>query len=179
MRKIGWLLLLVFIMAVASAGCGGEAAKKPGLNNPSVTKKAPSPQTQNPEPNMERIMADRLSKIAAQVSGVKGATVVVTRNATDADKRTGTDTNTTGYTAMVGIELTADIKGDAAEGVKKQVADKIKSSEKQVTKVLVTTDPNLITRLKDIAAGIIKGKPITGFANEIEELARRIAPTMR
>lgn len=186
MRKNIWVLLLVAIFISAVWGCGGEAAKPNQPNNKITQNKGTAPVT--PQPNTERVMADRLANIATQVEGVKAATVVVNRNANDMGNNNDTlgngnnannTTTNNNYTAMVGIELNSDIKGTASDNVKKQVADKIKASEKNVSKVLVTTDPNLITRLKDIASGVINGRPISSFATEIEELARRIAPTMK
>jgi len=179
MRKNLWVLLLVAIFISTVWGCGGEAAKPNQPNNKITQNKGTTPVT--PQPNNERVMADRLANLASQVKGVKAATVVVNRNTTGNNNNMGTNNTTTNnsFTAMVGIELNSDIKGSASESVKKQVADKIKSNEKQVTKVLVTTDPDLITRLKDIASGVINGKPVSSFATEIEELARRIAPSMQ
>ncbi|MGE5455404.1 MAG: YhcN/YlaJ family sporulation lipoprotein, partial [Methylocystaceae bacterium] len=156
-------------LSASLLGCGRQAPKPMTPGNKIAPNGTRSPNTTTtPQPNMERVMADRFSNLANQVSGVKGSTVVVNKNATG---------NT--YTVMVGIELNADIKGSASEKVKKQVADRIKSNDTKVNKVLVTTDPDLITRLKDIASGVIKGKPVSSFAKEISELAKRIAPTMK
>lgn len=175
MRKLAWLMILVFILSGSVLGCG-TGTKKPlttPKNNLQKGTSSTPKSTTTAQPNMERVLADRVATIAKQVGGVKSATVVVSRS-------TGTSMTTgTGYTAMVGIELSSNTKGSTAEMVKKQVGSRVKSKEKQITKVLVTTDPNMITRLKDIAAGVIKGRPISGFAKEIDELARRITPTMK
>ncbi|MGE5379774.1 MAG: YhcN/YlaJ family sporulation lipoprotein [Methylocystaceae bacterium] len=171
MRNKVLLIALVFILGCTLLGCNKSAAKKPITTKNRIVQTSPRT-NRTPQPNMERVMADRFANIAKQVSGVKAATVVVNRN-------TGMGAKANTYTAMVGIELTSNMKGSASTRIKKEVADKIKANDKSVTKVLVTTDPNLITRLKDIATGVIKGKPVSSFATEINELAKRIAPTMK
>jgi YhcN/YlaJ family sporulation lipoprotein len=78
---------------------------------------------------------------------------------------------------MVGLEMKSGTQGTQATSAKKEVARRIKA-DPRVSKVMVTTVPNLVTRIKDIASGVLKGKPVSSFSTQMKELARRIAPTM-
>jgi len=48
------------------------------------------------------------------------------------------------------------------------------ASDRRISQVLVTTDPNLIKRINDVAAGIIEGKPIQNFQTEINDITGKL-----
>jgi len=120
----------------------------------------------------------------------------MTRNSTSTN--TGTTTNTTtgtndvtngvtnnnksmmgtrsGTVVMVGLTLNQATSGSASKAAttKNMVAKRIKASDKKIGQVLVTTDPGLIKRLNDVAAGIIEGKPIQSFDKDIKDLNNRL-----
>jgi len=81
-----------------------------------------------------------------------------------------------GTVVMVGITLNKATAGSAskAASTKNMVAKRIKASDKRISQVLVTTDPGLIKRLNDVAAGIIEGKPIQSFDKDIKDLNSRL-----
>ncbi|MGE5543884.1 MAG: YhcN/YlaJ family sporulation lipoprotein, partial [Bacillota bacterium] len=62
---------------------------------------------------------------------------------------------------------------------KKEVTNKLDKADKRVTRVLVTTNPDLVRRIEDIARGVLAGKPVQSFAKEITEVTKRIAPTIK
>lgn len=107
-------------------------------------------------------MTDKADKIAAEVTkvkDVKSATVVITGN-----------------TALVGINMTSGTKGTLNAQVKENVENAVKAVDKNITRVSVTADPDLFTRIENIAKDIGNGKPLSGFGQEIEEIIRRVTP---
>ncbi len=177
------LTLLVLITVASSlvvAGCAQEQAKQPAkkplppagspqqkatTKDSTLTREAKKPVTKA-DTTEARKLADMLTNRSVAVKGVRSATVVVQ----PANNR---------YTALVGLTLNPDVKGNQTEAVKKEVAQKLDRADKRVNRVLVTTNPDLVRRLEDIARGILAGKPVQSFADEIAELTKRIAPTIK
>lgn len=82
-----------------------------------------------------------------------------------------------GDTALVGLEFEKQYKGKVTDAIKKSVEQRVKKHEPTIKKVVVTADPNLLTRIKTMATDIGKGKPLSGFKTEIEEIIRRVKPS--
>lgn len=171
-KKLFSLLLIVVVaLALVVGGCQKQQAAKKPVPKPKVTAPntvtAPAKKPVSPMSTSEaRKLADKLTNLAVTVKGVNSATVVVQ----PANNQ---------VTALVGLMLSPEVKGKETVKVKKEVADKLKKADKRVTGVLVTTNPDLVRRIQDIARGIIAGKPVQSFASEISELTRRIAPSMK
>lgn len=169
-RVLGVITLSAFLMG-GLVGCQ-QTAKKPTPRQESMEKRSPSPTAPVRKPvttitNTEaKRIADRLAKEAVKVRGVDKAAVVV-------------DTTGTRPNAYVGLELKTGVRGEETKQVKMNVEKRLKSAEPRLHSVNVTSDPDLVKRIQDIAAGIGKGKPITTFASELKELGRRITPTTR
>jgi YhcN/YlaJ family sporulation lipoprotein len=104
-------------------------------------------------------MADSLAREAAKVNGVSKATVVLSYN-----------------TALVGLDLKP---GADANTVKAEVGNVIKRANNMIKNVLVSTDPELNTRLVNISRGIAQGKPVDTFTKEIDQLRNRLSPTAK
>ncbi len=184
MRKIFTLLLCISFLLISLMGCQ-TAAKKPMTpeRKPGVTTKKPTTEMTASE---RRVMANKLSKMAENVKGVKRASVVVssigmtnTGNTATTNKMTNTNaarTNYSGQVVMVGLTLEPTATRDAAtlNKVKSTVANKLKASDRRISQVLVTTDPNLIKRINDVAAGIIEGKPIQNFQKDINDISGKL-----
>jgi hypothetical protein len=96
------------------------------------------------------------------------------RPAADSDmaRNNALDDDVTGQLVMVGLTLEPTATRDPAtvNNTKTMVANKLKASDKRISQVLVTTDPNMIKRINDVAAGIIAGKPIQNFREDINDL---------
>ncbi|MDD2619528.1 MAG: hypothetical protein PHC92_02505 [Syntrophomonadaceae bacterium] len=77
-----------------------------------------------------------------------------------------------GIIVMVGLTVDQAITQDQTKmgAVETKVMNKLKASDKRITQVLVSTDPNIIKRINDIATGIIEGKPIKTFQKDIDDL---------
>lgn len=82
----------------------------------------------------------------------------------------------TGNTAMIGVQFNAQYKGDLTNAIKKQVEKRVKDADNKITRVVVTADPDMVSRLKEIFVDIGKGRPISGFAEELNEMINRINP---
>ncbi len=107
-------------------------------------------------------MNDRVNRIIREVENIKDvrrATVVITER-----------------TALVGIDLTSGTKGKLNNQIKREVEDAVKRADRDITRVSVTADPDIFTRIENIAKDIAKGRPLSGFGTEIEEIMRRITP---
>ena len=171
-RKAGFFLL-IFLLSVLLLGC--QAAEKKPLKTPSQDKNSISASDR-------RVLADRLSRLATQVEGVQKATVVISEvtladNAANSSKM-GTvgnvnpdrsDVDISGMIVMLGISINNQLD---EEQTKAAVQKKLKASDKRISQVLVTSDPELVKKINEVAAGIIKGEPIAKQQMNLLELGR-------
>jgi len=77
---------------------------------------------------------------------------------------------------MIGLETEPGIEDEQTQKIKNKVVEEVKRADNSIKTVSITTDPNLITRLKKIAQGIKDGKPISSFTDELAEITRRMTP---
>jgi hypothetical protein len=77
---------------------------------------------------------------------------------------------------MVGLNLNAAAMQDKNQEnkIKEEVKAKIMESDQRVNEVLVTTNADMIKKLQDVAAGVIQGKPLQSYAQDINELDKSI-----
>lgn len=154
------LMISLLIVVFGLSGC--TAARKPERKPASprtVQTPSTSPKTTAPSATSERTMCERIAREAVKVNGVREATVVVS-----------------GRTAYIGLNLEPNVKKERTVAIKRVVADRAKAAEPSLLKVNVTSDPDLVARLKRIADGIKKGRPVSSFASELAEIDRRITP---
>ncbi len=71
-----------------------------------------------------------------------------------------------------------DSSDENTEQIKNTVINKVKEIDKEIDNVVVTADPDLITRIKDLGTEIEAGNPISGLGSEIKEVIERITPNM-
>ncbi|MBO8129369.1 MAG: YhcN/YlaJ family sporulation lipoprotein [Peptococcaceae bacterium] len=157
-KKITALMLAVFLTLLLAAGCT-SAARKPGPTPPGP---AESPRTRDvlpTDPREANRLAERMADRATDVTGVRKATVVLS-----------------GTTAYVGLDLEPGVEGTRVKKVEKEVAGKVRKTDRRVDRVMVTTDPNTISRLKRISAGLAEGRPLSAFTKELKELNSRMTP---
>lgn len=113
-------------------------------------------------PGDDTARARRVADIAADVKGVKNATVVVT-----------------GEMAYVGIDMDANMQGEETNRLKEKVGDRIKEREKTIDRVMVSADSDTVTRLREIGKDIGSGRPVSGFLEELTEMFRRPTPNVQ
>lgn len=102
--------------------------------------------------------AERLVQLASQVKNVNDATAVVI-----------------GRWAVVGIDVNAHLDRPEVGVIKYTVAEALKEDPQGAT-ALVTADPDVVQRLREMAADIRRGRPVTGFVEELADIAGRIIP---
>lgn len=163
-RKLLYVVAILMLLAVVMAGC--RPAERP----------APVPQQAEPDReiadrnapiNMQpnevnqdlNARADRIVNAVAKLDEVRSATVVISET-----------------TALVGVNLTDDTKGELNSEIKRQIEDTVRRTDREITRVSVTADPDIFKRIENIARETGRGRPLSGFGREIEELVRRITP---
>lgn len=94
-----------------------------------------------------------------KIAGVKSSKVIIAGNR-----------------AIVGVDIQSNKEGKLTTELKKKVESTVKNTDKKIQTVAVSADPDLFKRITDVGEGIRGGKPLARFANEIEEIFRRIIP---
>ncbi len=150
-------MLLLALLAAGFTGCYPFRKPAPPAAPQEVTPPAPVPvpDTAGPADNQDYETA------IEQISGVKGATVVRVES-----------------TILVGIDLPPDTAAAKTASIKAEAIQKVRTVNPAVTKVAVTADPDLVTRIRNVAADIKAGKPIAGLMNEITAILQRISPAI-
>ena len=180
MKRTTSILLCILLCAILLISGCQKAAQKPAPKS--------TPQVQQTSDSEKRVMASRFSNLATSVNGVQKATVVVasTDPAATGNAKTGTDIsglstptgeiNAGKMVVMVGLNLDSKAMQDKTreQSIKEEVKSKIKGNDNRISEVLVTTNPDMIKKLQDVAAGVIQGKPMQSFAQDINELDKNI-----
>lgn len=158
------LLPVVLCLGLLLAGCNvsnqppaNQAAPQPDQAPPRsqrVQQTSPSPRyDQSPQAK-----AERLVRLATGVKNVKDATAVVA-----------------GRWAVVGIDVDAHLDRSEVGVIKYSVAEALKE-DPQGASALVTADPDIVQRLREMAADIRRGRPVAGVAEELADIVGRIIP---
>jgi len=157
-KKLTTLLLALFITSlIVMSGC--SEARKPGPTQP-VPNQNQTEDKDTAELNRNaKEKARNITQKADQVDGVKSSTVVVAGN-----------------TAYIGLDIKANIEKDQTKAVEEAVIKHIKGTEPGIKTVFVSSDADTLTRLKNIDNGIAEGTPLSSFASELGEIARRLTP---
>jgi D-Tyr-tRNAtyr deacylase len=172
-RRAGFFML-IFLLGVLLIGC--QSAERKPLESQDRDRDSISA-------SERRVLADRLSRLATEVKGVQKATVVISEvtladsTRSSSNRETGgkanpdtSDADISGMIVMLGISINNQV--DEAQ-TKAEVQKKLKASDKRISQVLVTSDPELVKKINDVAAGIIKGEPIAKHQMTIKELGRQ------
>lgn len=144
---------------------GCQAVNKPPANeaappNKQIKQSVRVPQTV-PEPKRDQspeAIAHRLATLAVKVPQVKDATAIVF-----------------GKYAIVGLDLDAHLDRSRIGTIKYSVAEALKE-DPQGANALVTSDPDIVQRIREMNEDIKRGHPIKGFAEELADIASRIIP---
>lgn len=181
MKKLFYITLYTIVVLLIFVGCTtsrkpapkpapppkiDRAPRRPSPTNPNTPSPTPmTPSPTNPKAPSQRSkstshsLAKKLANTAEKIEGVRSATVVVSDS-----------------TAFVGLETNPNIQSLKTNEIKNKVTNALKKEDKSLKDVSITTDPNLITRLKKIAKGVEDGKPLSSFSKELEEITRRMIP---
>lgn len=159
------LFLPLTLLLGASLVLGGcQAAKKPEPKNtgniPAPTNQT-NPNTQkatNPNQAYPRHIADKVVNEANKVQGVRGSAAVVS-----------------GKNVYLGLDLNANLEKSKSAQVEKNVLNRVKKLVPGYT-VTVTSDVDIVTRIKRVSQGIAQGKTIASFNKELQEISNRLKP---
>lgn len=157
-------MIFIPVVAMLLSACNtpnnppaNQAAPPPNqqpIQTQRVQQTAPTPQyNQSPQAK-----AQRLVQLATRVKNVNDATAVVLGN----------------Y-AIVGIDVKATLDRPEVGVIKYSVAEALKE-DPQGANAIVTADPDIVQRLREMAADIRSGRPIAGILEELADIVGRIIP---
>ncbi|GGK15061.1 hypothetical protein GCM10010965_05080 [Caldalkalibacillus thermarum] len=102
--------------------------------------------------------AERLAKLATQIEEVNDATAVVV-----------------GPWAVVGIDVDAHDDRARVGSIKYSVAEALKE-DPQGAYAVITADPDIMQRLREMNRSIRRGEPVQGIMDELAEIVGRLMP---
>ncbi|RNB91110.1 YhcN/YlaJ family sporulation lipoprotein [Brevibacillus fluminis] len=156
--------ILLIGASLALFGCTREnpqalnnaAPKQHQAKTQAVPQTAPQP-AYNQSPQAK---AERLSQLASRVKKVHSATSVVAGN-----------------WAVVGITVDPALDRPEVGVIKYSVAEALKA-DPQGANAIVTADPAIVQRLREMSVDMKHGKPIKGIAEELSDIVGRIMPQL-
>lgn len=160
------LSVIALTMSVLLTAC--QQANKPPANQAAPQPNQPVPQTQRvqqtapqlPYNQSPQATADRLVQLASRVKNVNDATAVVI-----------------GKWAVVGIDVNAHLDRPEVGVIKYTVAEALKE-DPQGANAIVTADPDIVQRLREMNTDIQRGRPVAGFAEEMADIVGRLVPQL-
>ncbi len=153
MRKRLVQMTVILLILASLAGC--MPMRRPTPTPTPNTPVVPQPDQQN----VQATVADRVVKLVNAMPEVKASYALVVGNV-----------------AMVGVDLRDRLSGDKENELKSRISAETKKQLPELVQVWVTADPDLVTRIRDLAGRISRGEPITGFFDEITEIAKKLQP---
>lgn len=109
--------------------------------------------------NNSRELARKIADRVEDIEGINRAYVLIS-----------------GDTAIVGVNMDNEAEGQIARDLKDRIERVVKKVDNDIDNVSITADPDLLTRIRNMFEDIDEGNPIEGFANQFEEILRRITP---
>lgn len=161
-------LLMVFsvilILSVMVCAISCSPARRPGPVQPAPSP-APTPSPAQPTPTTptgQTTRAEALAKKISDLKNINSASVVLSGNS-----------------CWVGVDLAAKTENKMTNQMKNEITSIVKREEKGINNVYVTADADTVSRLRNIARDIRKGKPVSGFIKELNEIGRRVTPSAK
>lgn len=162
-KLVAWIAAVVFGVALIS-GC--NAFRKPEAQNPPTQQPtAPAVPSQEPMPTDSgelNNISNKISSAAMKVKGVNTATTVIA-----------------GTTAYVGIDQKAGTEQRETDRIKREVSDMAQQAEPRLTAIYVSSDADIVTRIRRVAEGLAAGQPVSAFDRELAEIVKRMSPTSK
>ncbi|WGD78720.1 YhcN/YlaJ family sporulation lipoprotein [Bacillus subtilis] len=81
-----------------------------------------------------------------------------------------------GNQAYVAVVLTNGNKGAVENNLKKKIAKKVRSTDKNIDNVYVSANPDFVERMQEYGKRIQKGDPIAGLFDEFIQTVQRVFP---
>ncbi|TZE81939.1 YhcN/YlaJ family sporulation lipoprotein [Calorimonas adulescens] len=175
-NKLIYVVMIVMIFAIIVEGC--QAAQRPASpritprttrytpSAPKTTPSIPSPGVPSPSvpnnlsttPSTVNMRASTIANAVNKINGVDRSSVVISGN-----------------NAVVGVKVTSNYPGNDIDKLKRNVVNTVKTTDKGIKNVYVTTDAGLFDRIDRIAKDITSGKSLTGFSDEIGDIIKKIS----
>jgi spore cortex protein len=112
--------------------------------------------------NPKTRVADKAADRVTDLSEVDDATVIVNDN-----------------NAYVAAKLHHSSRNQLTSDIKDKITRTVKSADKHVDNVYVSTNPDFYDRMKRYSGDIRNGRPISGFRNEFSDTIRRVFPNAK
>lgn len=85
----------------------------------------------------------------------------------------------TDSTAYVAVVLNGDNTGNVRKDLEDKISDKVRSTDKSIDNVYVSSNPDFVDRMSDYGNKIQNGKPVRGLYDEFKEMVQRVFPSSR
>lgn len=85
----------------------------------------------------------------------------------------------TDSTAYVAVVLNGDETGNIRKDLENKISDKVKSTDKSIDNVYVSSNPDFVDRMSDYGNQIQNGKPVRGLYDQFKEMVQRVFPSSR
>lgn len=150
-------LVIVTALLLMLTGCGNTNKSESSPSNNNNGNYQAQSVKQHQAGNHNDSIA-HLEKLAKDVEGVNNAHVVIIGN-----------------TAVVGIDVDADLERSRVGTIKYSVAEAFRNDPYGVN-AIVTADMDLGERIKEIGNDISAGRPVLGITEELSDIIGRIIP---
>ncbi len=185
-NKFIYIVILTLVCSLSLVGC--QAARRPSKTTPKSTKfttPVPTPATPKSTTPMTRTTpTNPATPTNPTTHGQTNKTVTPSSLSTRASNVTnainkvkGVNRSTiviSGNDALVGISQKADYSTKDMDMLKKNVANTVKTADKGVKNVYVTTDAGLYKRIEKVAKDVSGGKTLTTYTDEIANIIKKI-----
>lgn len=118
--------------------------------------------TNIPNNNQISTRATTIAKRVAALPEVNNATVLINGN-----------------TAIVGVDVKGSNNNTVSTALRQKVEAAVRVADKNIRNISITSDPTIHTRIRTMSRDIESGRPISGFAREIEDIINRITAPLR
>ncbi|MDD3838987.1 MAG: YhcN/YlaJ family sporulation lipoprotein [Clostridia bacterium] len=188
-KKIIYVFLLIFLISAFMTGCMNARRPAPDTTprTPDTTERTryyyDDTTPRRPDTNYyDRDITDDRINDRVDDDNVYDANTKAKRIASQITKLKDVEKASvvlSGNTCIVGVELDSKLRDRMTETVKERIETKCKNADPAIKRVVVSADPDIFDRLKSMASDIEKGKPLSGFTEEIDEIIDRIKPQTR
>lgn len=81
-----------------------------------------------------------------------------------------------GVLAVIGASVNDNIKSNPQtwDQIQNKIVGNVKASDGRISQVYVTADPQIITKIDQIAAAILQGEPASTYENDIKDILSKI-----
>ncbi|MFS0558598.1 YhcN/YlaJ family sporulation lipoprotein [Brevibacillus sp. 179-C9.3 HS] len=157
------IMILGFSLLLTACMSGNNPPANQAEQQPKHATHTQRVQQTAPEPaynQSSQATADRLVQLATRVKRVQNATAMVM-----------------GKYAVVGITVDPNLDRPEVGVIKYTVAEALKA-DPQGANAVVTADPAIVQRLREMGEDIRRGHPVSGISEELADIVGRIMPQL-